>query len=109
MNPPVPSPDDPGLRTLLQQAHPDPPLPSRFQEEVWRRVERAACERAPRPMLWMREWIQMWLRPAPLAAAIAAAVLFGTWMGFRHGEERLRLVERTRYVASVDPLLRGHR
>ena len=102
-----PLPDDPRLRDLLREAHPSPPLPPRFQEGVWQRVERSARHETSRPSMGFEAWVRGWFRPAYLAVGLAVAVLGGTWLGFRHGEARSRLGEQARYIASVDPFHRS--
>ncbi|MFO1458540.1 MAG: hypothetical protein U1G08_03960 [Verrucomicrobiota bacterium] len=106
MNSPDASPEDSRLRGLLRDSHPQPPLPPRFQEEVWRRIDRSAPAESPG---WASAW-EHWLRDrflrASVAVAVAAAVVAGAWTGLLHGESQSKAAERGRYLASVDPLQR---
>ncbi len=104
MNPSPPDADDANLRVLLQQAHPATALPPRFQEDVWRRLDRAQPPRAataPRPWL---EWIFPGVRhPAYAAVGAGLLMLAGTVWGTEAGTDQLRRAEQVRYLAAVSP------
>ncbi len=105
---PSASPDDPELRALLREAHPDPILPPRFQADVWRRIERA--ERRPEeasPFAWLDLFVRGILRPAYATVGLVAIMLAGTWLGIRDGESRVYQADRVRYVAAVSPFHRA--
>lgn len=107
MNPSAPNPDDPKLRGLLRAAHPAEALPPRFQENVWRRLERAErrAEATSTPG-WLDALMRGILRPAYATAGLVALILTGTWMGIREGDGRVHLADRARYVAAVSPFHR---
>jgi hypothetical protein len=99
------SPDpsaDPELRALLQAAHPAPSLPPRFQEGVWRRLERS--ERPNPTAGWFESFIAGLFRPACASMGLAAVMVAGVGLGLRDtGASNLR-AEHARYVAAVSPL-----
>ena len=108
MNPSAPNPDDPKLRDLLRAAHPAPTLHPRFEENVWRRLERA--ERRPEATStpgWLDVLMGGIFRPAYAAAGLAALMLTGTWMGMREGDGRVHLADRARYITAVSPFHRA--
>ncbi|MEI6358383.1 MAG: hypothetical protein WCP53_14980 [Verrucomicrobiota bacterium] len=107
MNPSTPDPDDPRLRDLLRAAHPAEGLPPRFQENVWRRLERAErrAEATSTPV-WLAVLMREIFRPAYAAAGLVALMLAGTWLGIREGDGRVHLAGRARYVAAVSPFQR---
>ena len=101
-------PDDPQLRRLLHEWQPDSALPPRFQEAVWRRIERA--DTAPVHPPWNR-WesiVGQWLQPKWAMAGLLAVVLLGGLSGFTAGADRAQSVAQGRYVAAVDPFQKGH-
>ncbi|MFO1452699.1 MAG: hypothetical protein U1F61_31320 [Opitutaceae bacterium] len=104
MNSPQPNSDDSKLRALLREAHPSPELPPRFQEGVWRRLERAGRRHQETVSLGLIERVVRGLfRPAFATVGLVAVIFAGVWMGVREGETRLRRVERAHYVAAVSP------
>ena len=99
--------DNPKLGALLREAHPAPALPPRFQEGVWRRLERAERPtKVASPLGWLEHFVRNVLRPAYATAALAAVMLAGTWFGIRDGDGQAHRAERTRYVAAVSPFHR---
>ncbi len=107
MNPSAPNPDDPKLRDLLRAAHLAEALPPRFQENVWRRLERVErrAEVTSTPG-WLAVLIRGIFRPAYATTGLVALMLAGTWMGVRDGDGRAHLADRARYVAAVSPFHR---
>jgi hypothetical protein len=100
-------PYDDALRAVLKQWRVETPLPPRFQEEVWRRIERQA---AHTPALALGRWLdqlRVWVNRPAFAAGWAtllliAGVAAGTW----HAREVTHRWDRQlaqRYVASVNP------
>ena len=104
MNPSPPDADDAKLRVLLQQAHPAPTLPPRFQEDVWRRLDQAQRPRAataPRPWL---EWIFPGIRhPAYAAVGAGLVILAGAVWGTEAGTDQRHRADQVRYLAAVSP------
>lgn len=93
---------DPELRALLRAAHPAPDLPPRFQEGVWRRLERS--ERPAPTGGWFEQFVAGLLRPAYVSIGLAAVMLMGIGFGFRANEVRSLQTEQSRYLAAVSPL-----
>jgi hypothetical protein len=100
------SPENGGLNTLLREWKLESSLPSRFNEQVWRRIARSEVP-APDPLAQLRDWIaQAFMRPA-FAVSYAAVLLllgfgFGLWQA-RADSERADEQFRARYVQMVDP------
>ena len=96
--------NDPALRAMLRAAHPAPSLPPRFQEGVWKRLERVeTTENKARSGGWLEQLVRRMLQPAYATAMLTAVMLAGTWMGVRDGDQAIDHVERGRYVAAVSP------
>lgn len=98
-------PNDERLRAVVREARPSPPLPPRFQESVWRRIESAE---APRPSLALAEWFDRaaaWLlRPRLAMAGVAAMLLVGISIGVVQGGSLSQDMAKERYLAAVSPL-----
>jgi hypothetical protein len=95
------SPDDEKLSALLRQGRVSPPLPPRFQESVWRRIENAA---APvEAGSWLDALAALVLRPRFAYAAAAALILAGALLGVRQGAQAAKQAAQARYVALVAP------
>ena len=92
------------LSQLLQQGRPAPALPPRFQESVWRRIERGdLASGPPTSAAWLERLVTLLLRPrVALVGAIAVLVLGGV-MGVMDGAADARQAARDQYVASVAP------
>lgn len=99
--PPAPN-SDPELSNLLRAAHPAPGLPPRFQEGVWRRLERN--ERPAPTAGWFESFVAGLLRPAYASIGLAAVMLAGVWLGSRGAEVQSLRTEQARYLAAVSPL-----
>lgn len=98
---PDPTPD-PELRTLLRSAHPSPGLPPRFQEGVWRRLERS--ERLNPSQGWFESLIAGLFRPAYASFGLALVMIAGISLGLRDTDASNPRTERARYLAAVSPL-----
>ena len=91
----------------LSQWRVSSPLPPRFQEAVWRRIERA--ERVASPSVWavIAHWIGTMLpRPALAASYIALLLAIGVtagWAQARQETERVKSELGERYVRVLDP------
>ena len=72
-----PNPDDAKLSSLLRQSRVAPPLPPRFQENVWRRIESAAAGKTAGSPGWLEAVIASMLRPRLALAGVAALVVAG--------------------------------
>lgn len=103
MNTEPSTPDDPSLHRLLQTARPAPALPPRFQEGVWRRIERATVPAPAVPLTWLERWLQTVLSPRIAFVALAVVLLGGGVAGAANGASQARELARLRYVATVSP------
>lgn len=87
------------LTAALRAARPAPRLPPRFQENVWRRIERP--EQDAVALTWMEVLAGFLLRPrfalATVTAVIALGVLFGSLTGVALARENAQ----QRYLAAV--------
>ena len=91
--------DNSNLSTLLRQSLPLPPLPPRFQPNVWRRIEAAE---AP-PAAWLDSLAAWILRPRFAAAAAAVLMLAGVFTGTLEGRQLARHDAQMNYLAAVAP------
>ncbi len=99
--------DDEPLRRVLRQWTVDVPLPPRFQEQVWPRIDRVESQRETTLWLSFSRWLEVVL-PRPrfalsyVAILLAVGVVAGAWAA----QARTSQVETElsmRYVQSVDP------
>jgi hypothetical protein len=102
MTPPSEPTPDSELRALLRAGHPTPGLPPRFQEGVWRRLNRS--EQAVRAPGWFESLVTGLLRPGYASIGLAAVLLAGVGLGLRDPEANNPRTEQARYLASVSPL-----
>jgi len=104
-----PNENDVPLRALLQEWKPEAALPPRFQEQVWRRIERA--EAAPVPTVSLAAVFANWLTnllPRRTLATAYVAVLLVTgasvgWSQARQETARVAGELSARYAQTVDP------
>lgn len=100
----VPSSDQSGLSELLREARRTAELPPRFQENVWRRIERVEKSGAPPARTNWLDAVATWILRPQLAFALAAVlVLLGSGFGWNSGERQARSEAQTRYVSAVAP------
>ena len=98
---------DEALSKLLQTWKPEAQLPPRFQEAVWKRIERAE-PRATVP-LWQLLATRIgaaFSRPALAVAYVAAFLFVGVGAGYWHAGDKTAQADsemRSRYVQTVDP------
>lgn len=96
--------DDPDLRALLQEARPAPALPPRFQEDVWRRIERAGAPRATTsPSGWVDQLANWLLRPRLALAGVTVMLLAGFIIGFVQAGSLANEQAKQQYLAAVSP------
>ena len=113
MKPDNPMQSEQELRQVLHEWKVEAPLPPRFQERVWRRIERSEPQ-APVPA-----WVLLWQRLSALLARPSLAVSYVTVLllaGLLAGYWQVRVTRAqadenmgARYVQSVDPFLNPHR
>jgi hypothetical protein len=107
-----PMPSDESLRQTLQQWKVDAPLPPRFQEQVWRRIERGEVQ-AETPA-----WLLLWNRLMAALARPSLAVSYVTLLlaaGMIAGYWQARVIRAqsgedmgARYVQLVAPFQNPH-
>lgn len=107
---PHPDPEsDERLRTLLRSWVVDTPLPPRFQEQVWRRIERLEAQ----PTLWtlLRSTLLTSLpRPKVAFAYVSVLLALGVTAGAWAAQVKTSRTEAdlgSRYVQAIDPYKAG--
>ena len=101
--------NDESLSALLQDWKITSELPTRFQENVWRGIERAERQPLPTPPILsvLKGWLErLFPRPALALAYVATMLTIGGIVGLSHGQlesSRLSAELGLRYVQSVDP------
>jgi hypothetical protein len=92
------NPGDEALGKLLREARPAPSLPPRFQDNVWRRIER---NESPATPSWADALAALMLKPRFAIASVCTLLLLGALLGSREGSAHARQAAQDRYVASV--------
>ena len=101
--------DDAPLDTLLHEWKVKPSLPPRFNEQVWRRIERAeiAPARSVSLATVFANWIGTMLpRPALATAYVAVLLVIGASAGWNQARQETARVTSdlsARYAQAVDP------
>ena len=96
--------NDAALSTMLREARSASSLPPRFQENVWRRIERAEEPRATAGNVGWLDVLAGWFVRPRLAFAVAAMlVLIGVGLGWSNGEQLVRNEAQSRYLSAVAP------
>ena len=100
---------DEALRKVLKEWRTDASLPPRFQEGVWRRIERAQTPTALSVWAIIAHWIGTVLpRPALAATYLATLLAIGVTVGWAQGHQQTARVKdelSERYVRMLDPYL----
>jgi hypothetical protein len=97
--------EDETLSKALGQWKVDQALPPRFQEGVWRRIERAG----PAPTAWeiWRGWVEeVFARRTATMACVTVLLLAGLTAGYTNGhayQTRWKAQQAAHYVQSLDP------
>lgn len=94
-------PEDAAVSELLCAARVAPPLPPRFQQNVWRRIE--AAETPARSASWLDSLVALLLRPRFAVATAAVLLLAGISAGTLQGRQVARHDAQMNYLASVAP------
>jgi hypothetical protein len=107
MKTPNPSDSERQLSELLQEWKPQPSLPPRFQERVWKQIDRVEASKSPTSLAAILRWIDAAFRRPALATAYVAVLLFvGLGAGYWQAQGKSAQAEsklRALYVQSVDP------
>ena len=106
-------PSDEALSQVLHQWKVDAPLPPRFQDQVWRRIERSESQ------LQVPAWVPLWHRLTSALARPSLAVSYVTLLmlvGLLAGYWQVRSARAqtdenmgARYVQLVAPFQQPHR
>ena len=98
-------PQDERLRNLLREERPAPPLPPRFQESVWRRIESAETPAipSPSPFPWLEQWVERLLLPRFALASLTALLVAGGLTGALTSAGAAKQQAQERYLSSVAP------
>src|SRR5215469_6471041 len=95
------NPDDPTLSSLLRQSRASPPLPPRFQDNVWRRIEDAQAPE--KPATWLDMVAVLLLRPKFAVVAATILVMAGALFGAREGSRLAQQDAQANYMIAVAP------
>ena len=96
---------DERLRSLLLEARPASQLPPRFQESVWRRLEKedAAPITKPPSLGWLQRWTERLLLPRFALASLALLLVAGGLTGFVSSADMVKQQAQERYLSAVAP------
>ena len=96
---------DERLRSLLLEARPASQLPPRFQESVWRRLEKedAAPITRPTSLGWLQRWTERLLLPRFALASLALLLVAGGLTGFVSSADMVKQQAQERYLSAVAP------
>ena len=97
--------DDGRLRTLLRESWPAPPLPPRFPESVWRRIERAetSTARAPSALAGLERWVERLLVLRFALASLTLLLAAGGLTGVITSTGTVKKQAQERYLSAVAP------
>ncbi len=98
------------LERTLQEWRVTASLPPRFQEQVWKRIERAEV-----PGISIADAVRGWFtmafaRPVFAVAYVSVLLVMGLALGFVQASQKAARWDRqleARYVQSIDPYQRG--
>lgn len=92
------------LRLLLRQGRPAPPLPPRFEQSVWRRIQHAEAKGGLGGVIaWLDALVERLLSPRLAVAGVTALVVIGTVAGVISGLNSAKHVAQERYLTAVAP------
>lgn len=106
MNTPNQNLQDAGVSALLRKSRPAPPLPPRFREDVWRRIqgeERRSEEAAMPSLSWLDALVQQLLRPRWAMASLVVVIFAGSIGGAVNNSAAVRNQAQARYLSAVAP------
>ena len=93
--------EDSVLKAHLRDSRPAAPLPPRFRENVWRRIE--AAESASTGYGLLQQLAALVLRPRLALATGAVLIVAGALLGVQAGNQVSHRDAQVRYVATVAP------
>lgn len=98
-------PDDERLSKLLHKVRLAPPLPPRFQESVWRRIEKSEspANLPPSPLAWLERWVTRLLLPRVAMAGLTCLLVVGGLTGVATSANSAKQRAQERYLAAVAP------
>ena len=98
-------PSDERLRSLLRSARPAPPLPPRFQEGVWRRIEggETPAAESPAAFAWLEQWVERLLLPRFALASLTLLLAAGGLTGAITSAGAAKQQAQQRYLSAVAP------
>ena len=101
----MPPPEDARLRALIRESRPAPPLPPRFQESVWRRIEHAETPviQKTSPFAWLDQWVERLLLPRFALASLALVLVAGGVTGVITSADAVKHQAQARYLSAVAP------
>jgi len=95
------------VRKVMREWNVKTPLPPRFQEQVWQRIERAQTQAASSIWAVIAHWVGTMLpRPALAASYVAVLLTIGVtagWAQARQEAARVKAELGERYVRVLDP------
>jgi hypothetical protein len=99
--------DDEKLSKLLHEWKVEVTVPPRFQEQVWRRIERAQAHSRVNLLHAFTHWVEStFMRPALAVSYVAVLLFVGLTTGYLQAKDKSTQAEarwRTAYVQTVDP------
>ncbi len=99
------------LRKVMREWRVTEPLPPRFQEGVWRKIQQAEVSASPAPTTTLWSMCKAWLaaelpRPGVAVAYLSILLVAGMAAGYWRAQQTTAHLDDelgTRYVQSVDP------
>lgn len=99
------NPNDGALNKALGEWRVTTPLPPRFRQQVWQRIERA--ETVPSVWTLVRHWFDgVFAKPAFAVAYVTVLIFAGLMLGFQQARAKTAHLENTLgtlYVQAIDP------
>jgi len=107
MNTNEPSDGDKALRKLLKEWRMEASLPTRFQDSVWQRIERAQTPASPSTLEVIAHWFATMIpRPAFAVSYMIVLLAGGAAFGWEHARQETTHIKDDlgqRYVHVLDP------
>ena len=105
------------LRKLMREWRVTEPLPPRFQEGVWRKIQQAESSAMPAPTATLWSMCKTWLavslpRPAVAVANLSVLLVAGMGAGYWQARQTAAHLDNelgSRYLQSVDPYQKSSR